>query len=281
MNDEDPGTEELARRLEAYASARLAPNRLAMGQMRSNLIDEARIRTLEATLSRGTRRHRVRRRIAAVALAAVLTAGGAATVAAATTAGGPLYQARIWLETAALSMDADTRALERLHQIDARVLELERAATAGDQNGITAAIDAYRDAVAAAVAEIGNYGDRLKSLKAALGLHLVVLQTLSERVPKPAMDAIKHAIEASHRAVERIDASSPDPVKPGVGHPDKPAATPKASKSTESSVEPREIAPPSQDSSPDASRPPEASDQVLEDTLKEELSPLPSRSPAH
>lgn len=214
VQEEHPGSDELGRRLGAYASARLAPDRTAVTRMRASVIEEARMHVLDVRLSRGRRR---RARVAALGLAAVLTIGGAASVTAASTAGGPLYTVRIWLETVALSHDQDTRALERLHQVDARVLDLERAASAGDENAVTAAIEAYRDAVAVAVdeAETGPDRDRLDALKAALGLHLVVLERLSQRVPDPAVQAINHAIDASHKAVDRIDAPKPDKDKGG------------------------------------------------------------------
>lgn len=204
MQEEHPGTDELGRLLAAFASARLAPDRTASTRLRASVVEEARMRVLDARLSRGRRR---RARLAAFAMAATLTIGGAASVTAASTAGGPLYPVRIWLETAGLSGDENTRALERLHQVDARVLDLERAASAGDENAVSAAINAYRDAVGAAVdeAEAGADNHRLEALKAALDLHLVVLEQLSQRVPDPAMQAVNHAIETSHKAVERID----------------------------------------------------------------------------
>ena len=216
VHEEDSGTNELARRLGAYASARLAPDRIAVTRMRSSVIEEARMHVIDARLSG---RRTGRRRLAAFAIAAALTIGGAASVAAASNAGGPLYPVRIWLETAGLSPDESTRALERLHQVDARVLELERAVSAGDQNAVAAAIDAYRNAVAAAVdeAETGPDNDRLETLKAALGLHLVVLERLWHRGPDKATEAIGHAIDASHKAVDRIDAPKPNKDKGGGG----------------------------------------------------------------
>lgn len=216
VHEEHPGTDELERRLGAYASARLAPDRIAVTRMRSSVIEEARMHVLDARLSR---RRNGRRRLVALAMAATLTIGGAAGVAAGSNAGGPLYPVRIWLETAAMSPDQSTRALERLHQVDARVLDLERAASAGDQNAVAAAIDAYRAAVATAVeeAETGPDNDRLETLKAALGLHLVVLERLWHRVPDKAMEAIGHAIDASHKAVDRIDAPKGNKDKGGSG----------------------------------------------------------------
>ena len=204
VQEEHPGTDELGRLLGAFASARLTPDRASVKRLRANVVEDARMRVLEARLSRGRGR---RARLAALAVAAGLTIAGTASVTAASTAGGPLYPVRIWIETVALSGDENTRALERLHQVDARVLDVERAASAGDENAVAAAIDAYRDALGAAVdeAEVGSDTDRLDALKAALGLHLVVLERLSQRLPEPAMQAVNHAIDASNKAVERID----------------------------------------------------------------------------
>lgn len=208
VQEDHPGSDELGRRLGAYASARLAPDRSAVTRLRSSVVEEARMRVLDARLSS---RHRGRHRAIAFAMAATLTLGGAASLASASNAGGPLYPARIWLESAGLSRDDDTRALERLHQVDARVLDLERAASAGDGNAVAAAIDAYRSAVTAAVdeAEAGSNDGQLETLRAALGLHLVVLERLTHRVTDPEVQAIGHAIEVSHRAVDRIDTPRP------------------------------------------------------------------------
>lgn len=223
MTDEHPGTEELAQRLEAYAAVRLAPRRGAAARIRANLIEEARMQALEASLAR--RRSRlaiVRRRVVPVLLAAALTIGAAAGVAAASSAGGPLYGARVWVETTLLPSDASARALERIHQIDERVLEIERAVQSGDSNAVAAAIAAYRDAVQAALNEVGSDQDRLAHLKAALGLHVTVLETLAGEVPPQALSGITNAIDSSQNAVDRIDHTKPDGSKPG----GKPAATP-------------------------------------------------------
>jgi hypothetical protein len=58
--------------------------------------------------------------------------------------GGPFYGARIWLEAATLPANADDRALERVRQIEERLLDAERAAASGDPHALAAAIQAYR-----------------------------------------------------------------------------------------------------------------------------------------
>ena len=227
MTDEHPGTEELAERLQAYASARLAPRPGAAARIRANVIEEARMRSLEARIARPRLVFQTRRRFVSVLLAAALTLAGVASVAAASAAGGPLYGARVWLESALLPVNSDARALERIHQIDERILEVERAAQSGDSTGVAAAISAYRDAVQAALNEVGADADRLAHLKAALGLHVTVLETLTGVAPPQALDGINGAIDSSQKAVDKID-KTPSETKPGggPGHTPPPHPTP-------------------------------------------------------
>jgi hypothetical protein len=147
--------------------------------------------------------------LVAILLAAALTMAAAASVAAVSSAGGPLYGARVWLEAALLPGNADTRALERIHQIDERVLEAERAAQSGDAGAVSAAISAYRAAVQAALNEVGADADRLAHLKAALGLHVSVLETLTDVAPAQSVDGINGAIDSSQKAVDKIDTTKP------------------------------------------------------------------------
>ncbi|MBI3744930.1 MAG: hypothetical protein HY264_00085 [Chloroflexi bacterium] len=180
------------------------------------------MRSLEASLARRPGRLSVlRRRVVPVLLAAALTVAGAVSVAAASSAGGPLYGARVWIEETLLPSDGSARALERIHQIDERVLEIERASQSGDANAVAAAIAAYGDAVQSALGEVGDDPDRLAHLKAALGLHVVVLETLAGEVPPQALNGITNAIDSSQKAVDRIDRVKPDKSKPG----GKPVAT--------------------------------------------------------
>jgi hypothetical protein len=210
VTDEHPGTEELAHRLEAYASARLAPRRGAMARIRASILEEARMRALEARLARRpVFLFGARRRVTAALLAAALLVAAAASVAAASSAGGPLYGARVWLEAALLPADSDARALERIHQIDERVLDVERATQSGDANAVAAAIAAYREAVQSALDEVGDDGLQLAHLKAALGLHVVVLETLAGQVPSQAVGGINNAIDSSQKAVDRINQVTP------------------------------------------------------------------------
>lgn len=223
-----PGTEELARRLEAYASARLSPDRAASARIRAAVVEEARMRALETSIGAIPHRHlRGPRRLTALLLAAGLTLAGAVAVAAGSAPGGPLYEARIWLEAVTLPSNADARALERVRQIEERLVDAERAAAAGDAAALAAAIQAYQDAVDEAMAEVGSDADRLARLEEALGHHVAVLAALSLRLPDAAAGGINRAIEASRKAVEKIGESKAGPAatEPGSEPTEKPGKT--------------------------------------------------------
>lgn len=222
MHDDHPGAEELAGRLEAYASARLSPNRRASARIRMALIEESRMRALETALGRGRRGHRAGpRRGIAVLLAAALTLVTAVAVVAGTGPGGPLYEARLWLEAVTLPGDDDARALERIRQIEERLVDAEQAVAAGDPEAVAAAVQAYQEAVGSALDEVGTNASRLERLKAALGLHVTVLTTLADRTPDAAAGGIDRAIAASQRAVDRINDTTPS-TDPGPGATDTP-----------------------------------------------------------
>jgi len=123
--------------------------------MRWALIEEARMRNLEAAIGRGRHRHGSgRRRVAALLLAAALGLGTAVVAVAGSGPGGPFYTARIWLNTVALPWESDLRALERIRQIEGLLVDAERAAVSGDHDAIAAAAQAYGDAVEDAVEEV-------------------------------------------------------------------------------------------------------------------------------
>ena len=229
VQDEHPGMEELARRLEAYASARLSPDHAAAARIRVAVVEEARMRALETSIGSLPHRHRSRSRpVAALLLAAGLTLATAAAVAAGSAPGGPLYEARIWLEAALLPANANDRALERVRQIEERLLDAERAAAGGNPDALAAALAAYNEAVADALAEVGTDADRLARLEESLGHHVAVLEALSARLPDAADDGIDRAIEASQKAVEKIGQKKlkPAATDPAVEPTDKPGKTP-------------------------------------------------------
>jgi len=212
--------------------------------MRWALIEEARMRNLEAAIGRGRHRHGSgRRRVAALLLAAALGLGTAVVAVAGSGPGGPFYTARIWLNTVALPWESDLRALERIRQIEGLLVDAERAAVSGDHDAIAAAAQAYGDAVEDAVEEVvaeivantganevpgdnevpapgdnevpvandvpGAIDDRLARLEAALGNHVLVLGALADRLPNAAADGITNALIASQKAVEKLEHTKP------------------------------------------------------------------------
>lgn len=187
------------------------------------------MRALESSIGTSPHRHRAGpRRFTALLLAAGLTLATAVAVAAGSAPGGPLYGPRIWLEAAMLPANASDRAVERVRQIEERLLDAERAATSGDAQALAAAIQAYRNAVDEAMAEVGTDAERLARLEEALGHHVAVLEALSARLPDAANDGIDRAIEASQKAVEKIGqtkhgTNATDPTAPPT---DKPGKTP-------------------------------------------------------
>lgn len=220
VHDDHPGTDELARRLEAYAAARLTPDRFAVARMRGRILDAAErravlLRTVDEATSRPvplrTSRAAGRRRAAGLLLAATLGLTLATGVTAASMAGGPLYGARLWIESVTLPSDGDARTAARVAQLTDRLAEAQHAAGAGDQAAVAAALEAYRAEMAATLDEAGGDDDRLARLQAALGTHIAVLEALLGSVPDQARDAIGDALDSSHRAVDRINADDPDP----------------------------------------------------------------------
>ncbi|HEX5590525.1 MAG TPA: hypothetical protein VFX65_09575 [Candidatus Limnocylindrales bacterium] len=243
VQDDHPGTQELRGRLEAYSSARLSPNRKASARIRMAVLEEARMRALEQSIGRARHRHGTGRgRAVALLLAAALTLAAAVGVAA-SGPGGPLYGARVWFETALLPADADERALERIRQIEERLVDAELAVESGDGSAVAAAIKAYREAVDAAMAEVGSDPERLARLQAALGLHVTVLETLSNKLPDAASNGIDRAREASQKALDRLkdakpgSGQGPQPTEPAAAPTDKPAKTPKPAATPDPSVE--------------------------------------------
>jgi hypothetical protein len=229
VQDEQSEMDELAQRLKAYASARLSPSPASSARIRIAVVEEARMRALEMSIGSAPHRHRSGpRRLTALLLAAGLVLGSAVAVAAGSNPGGPLYEARVWLESAILPSDADARALERVRHIEERLLDAERAAAAGDPVALAAAIQAYREAVTEAMAEVGTDADRLARLEEALGHHVAVLEALSGKLPDAADDGIDRAIEASQKAVDKLVKTKPQPqaTEPAAEPTAKPGKTP-------------------------------------------------------
>ena len=226
---------ELGARLESYAESHLEPDPGATARTRAVLMVDAR-RILGAAPVTGAAPislgltgpgllGRLFRRPALAATAALL---GLAVVAGGTVAasgpGGPLYGARLWVETLTLPSDATARAAAELDHLQARLDDATNAAANGNGDAVTAALDAYRQTLADASSLATGDPSREQHLIAELGRHQAVLEALLHQVPTPAAAAIREAVE---RTQARIDAITPAPGRPlGSPNPGQPAATP-------------------------------------------------------
>lgn len=206
---------QLAQRLEAYALARLSPDAAATARTRAAVMAVAATRLARHASGtnaaeptpifspRATARFGRPRRFAVGLLAASLALVGVAGAALASGPGGPLYDARLWIERAALPADPGARATADLDRLEARVGEAVRAADTGNQPGVAAALAAYRQTLDEAI-EDADQGDRTARLQAAIAHHRAVLERLLGQVPVQARDAIERAIDKSDKATEKI-----------------------------------------------------------------------------
>lgn len=237
---------ELAQRLEAYALARLSPDAATAARMRSAVMAAAATRlgpdaggasrtaAAEPTpifSRRATGWVGRPRRIAAGLLAASLAVAGLAGATLASDPGGPLYDARLWIERAALPSEPGARATAELDRLEARLGEAVRAAGAGNQPAMAAALAAYRQTLDEAL-EGADQDDRTARLEAAIAHNRAVLERLLGTVPVQARDAIERAIDNSDKATEKIVNEPKKTPKPN------PKPTPKATSGPKPGGEP-------------------------------------------
>lgn len=205
---------EIELRLEAFARARLSPDREAVARTRARLMREARIQ-FEATRIAGTMApptalaaHRpIARRLAMPILAASVWLALAVGSISASTAGGPLYHARMWIETATLPTNGVSRANAEITRLNERLAEAGAAATRGDAGAVQAAVEAYRQIADEALA--GSTGDQaLQALVAgALDRHLTILAGVAATLEGKGNDTAAAAVEASiQRAIDHSQA---------------------------------------------------------------------------
>ena len=209
-------------RLAAYSDANLAPDPAAVVRIRLRVMAEARARLSAATISaertqpipfRPRRASLGRRRTLVALLAASLALVLAAGAALAAEAGGPLYGVRLWVETVSLPTDLAARAEADLARLDARMEEALRAAAAGNEAGVGAAMAAYRDILDDALAAAGDKPTPGGDLRKAVDRQLSVLQGLLDKVPPEARDAIQRVIDKQSETVQK-STIVPDKPKP-------------------------------------------------------------------
>ncbi|HYM82755.1 MAG TPA: hypothetical protein VEY67_01215, partial [Candidatus Dormibacteraeota bacterium] len=270
---ERPGHEEreLARRLEAYAQARLRPDPVAMARMRSALVARARVEGA-APVDRAAsgasgavphggvtpfRRRRVSRFATALLAAAALVAIVVGS-AAASQAGAPLYGARLWVETITLPTSPDARADAQLARLDARISELRAALAAHDDGAASAALDAYRSILDDTMGDALDSGPSLERIETAISKHLDVLRGLLATAPAQARDGLERAIERSDNGLQRLHERSAGEPGNRPSSPPGQATTPPGQATTPPGQSGKESTPPGQASTPpgQASTPP-------------------------
>ena len=221
----------IARRLAAYADARLSPSTQASARMRAQVMHAAgnlparkaaraaapsrRPLSLAAYRARFGGRSRAMAALMAAALSVLLLAG----VAFASSAGGPLYGVRLWVESVSLPSEPGARADADVDRLDARLNEAVGAAHDGNGSGTAAALAAYREILEDALNAASQPDARSLRLEAALARHQIVLATLLDFVPEPARDGLERAIEQSDKAVNDIEAGTGGGGGNGGGHP--------------------------------------------------------------
>lgn len=219
MQQAQAGEMRVMQRLGAFADARLSPDPAAVRRMRARVLREARARFEAGTIAAPADTDRVtsiadrrptRRRLrrgAALLLAATLSLAAVGGAALAATPGGPLYGAALWLEEAMLPAGGAARTDAEIERLEHRLSEAGAAVASGNGGAIAAALAAYRETVDDALAAVGGNEAWQARLEAALGTHLVVLETLLGKVPAPAQGAIQQAITKGNEAQDRVDGS--------------------------------------------------------------------------
>lgn len=214
MDDRDALTaiagEELERELRAYASARLSPDRLASHRMRTAVMEQART----AMPIGGQAPHRLdvlsalrvgARRLGFVALVAALAIATGTAAGAAAMPGGPLYQAKIWIETALLPAGGEARTNAQEALLNERLNEVSGAIGAGDNGAADAASNAYDQEVSQALAQATQDRADLLQLRATVVRHLAHWQGLVK--PNDKSDTqLQRLIATAQATLASIDA---------------------------------------------------------------------------
>ncbi len=217
--------DELKRRLEGYAHARLAPDPARIARMRARLLAEVRERPAAGPTRLAPRSRRRTRWLPALLAAglSVVLVGGVAL--AGSRAGGPLYPARLWLEDVTLPADPASRLDGELDHLQTRLDEAAQAAVSGNGGAVQAALDAYRATIDRAVTTAGGDLDRATQVGLVLGRHQAVLAALADGLPPKAAEAIERAIDRTEQKIDDVQSRGPG-ANPGRGPGDTPGSAP-------------------------------------------------------
>jgi len=225
-------------RLATYATMRLSPSLTATSRVRARVLAvahrQAALAGADAALTLlpepdrrmghvSTRRRRgtTQRRSVALVLAASLTLVSFVGTAFAARPGGPLYDARLFVEQVVLPSESSARAVAELERLHQRLVEAAAASAGGDSHAAAAALAAYERILTEATSAARATGDDVATaaLHAGSGANVVVLQALLATLPDRAGEAIarsiERAIQRSNDAVRSMSGSGPTRGGPG------------------------------------------------------------------
>ena len=238
MDERDRGNEDAAlrARLDAFAEERLRPDPAAMARIRASVVAEFRARAAAVDDARAAGRPRrgwfagLVGRPALLAGTGILAVALAAGGVVASGPGGPLYPVRLWIGSVTLPSDPAARAEAELGHLQERLDEARTAVDAGNGDAVSAALEAYRQVAADALAAAGNDPDRATRLAIQLGRHQAVLEALVAALPEQASEAVRASLERTEAKIAELLRATGTPGQPAApGASPAPAATPPAS----------------------------------------------------
>ncbi len=215
FDPDDPGNLEVARRLDAYADARLSPSAAATARARTAVMSaahrQAALRDADAATSAGAaspaaadaagqRPPRLWRRVAVAVVAVALMVGVVVGATWGTDPGAPFYPTRVAVEAINLPGDLGAKASAQVTRLEARIREARRSTAAGDGPAVAAALTSYTAILIET--ETGAYGDPRATtvIVANLTRYVADLEALAPQVPSQARTALAEA-QAKSRAV--------------------------------------------------------------------------------
>ncbi len=209
---------ELERMLARYARVRLDPSPAQTRRARAAVTEETWRRHFvggaqaNASMAPGTGPRRLpfsawgQRRIS-VSLAAAVLAGllVGSTSFAASRAGGPLYEARLNVESMLMPSQPEARLNAELAQAQARLADIIDAAGRGDAGAVSAAISAYERSIQELGSTSGPSSDRALH---AVEFHQTVLEQLLVSATGPSAKGLENALTHSSNVIERLTGGS-------------------------------------------------------------------------
>jgi hypothetical protein len=125
----------------------------------------------------------------------------------AASAGGPLFNARVWVENVFLPSGGVARADAEIARLDTRVAEAVAGAARGDVGAVQAALDAYNQIADEAIAAAAGDPALVALVSAALDHHRAVLTAVAAGLEDRGNENAAAAVEASiQRAIEHNQA---------------------------------------------------------------------------